>query len=74
MPLASASDINLNMFPPHTAQVPFAEYLPFSFLVTTGFTIARIVGLLFVLHFIHKACKVFTSAIKLFFQPWADPP
>jgi len=58
----SAADMNLNIFPPHTEHVPFAEYLPFSFLVTTGFTISLIVGLLSVLHFIHKAlsgCIVF---------------
>src|SRR3989344_1367331 len=59
--LASASDINLNILPPQTAQVPLAEYLPLSFLVTTGFTISLIVGLLLVLHFIHKACN---AAIK----------
>jgi len=55
MLLASASDMNLNILPPQTVQVPLAEYLPLSFLVTTGFAISRIVGLLLVLHFIHKA-------------------
>lgn len=63
MSLASASDINLNILPPHTEQVPLAEYLPFSFFVTTGLTISRIVGLLFVLHFMHNA---FNSAINFF--------
>src|SRR5258708_25055805 len=28
----SAADMNLNIFPPQTSQVPFAEYLPLSFL------------------------------------------
>lgn len=62
----SAADMNLNMFPPHTTQVPLAEYLPFSFLVTTGSFISRIVGLLLVLHFIHKAISV---AILLLIKP-----
>ncbi|KKP81175.1 MAG: hypothetical protein UR80_C0007G0016 [Parcubacteria group bacterium GW2011_GWB1_35_5] len=49
------------MLPPHTLHCPFAEYRPLSFLVTTGLFITCIVGLLSVLHFIHKA---FSSAIK----------
>lgn len=66
---ASALDMNLNMFPPQTVQVPFAEYRLF-FSVTWTFFIGCIVGLLlpsspWVRHFIHRPCNSLIDVVLL---------